>query len=66
MPSCSRDLYEFLIRNRKFHMACLRPSRASFPQFSRAELNMLDLVYLGLGVVVLIVMGFYARACGRL
>jgi hypothetical protein len=47
-------------------MACLRPSRASFPQFSRAELNMLDLVYLGLGVVVLIVMGFYARACGRL
>jgi hypothetical protein len=30
------------------------------------ELVMFDLIYVALGVVVLIFMGFYARACGRL
>jgi hypothetical protein len=28
--------------------------------------DMLDLVYVSLGVVVLALMGLYARACGRL
>lgn len=59
-------LYESLMRNPKFDMARLRPSDALFPESSRAELDMLDLIYPLLGVVVLIIMGFYARACGRL
>jgi len=30
------------------------------------ESDMLDLIYLGLGVILLAMMGIYARACGRL
>lgn len=47
-------------------MACLRPLRAYCSDLSQAEPNMLDLIYLVLGVVILIIMGAYARACGRL
>ena len=49
----------------KLRMDPLCDFRAYLRRFIR-ETNMLDLVYLGLGAVLFVVMGFYARACGRL
>ncbi|GLI95444.1 hypothetical protein LMG27198_44360 [Methylocystis echinoides] len=61
----SRSLY-FLYAKSPLSVWPAYGSQAHIAAVFYSEPNMLDLIYLVLGVVILIMMGFYARACGRL
>lgn len=50
----------------KLRMEPLYPLKTYSGRFFEREANMPDLIYLGLGVVLFVAMGLYARACGRL
>jgi hypothetical protein len=65
-PQAIALLYAFFMPRGQITNRAFMSFRAYHASLIEKEANMLDLIYLGLGAFLFVLMGLYARACGRL